>query len=106
MVSFSKILHSNLLLVSQSIFQDVATPQQAATDQYSVINFLGGSAPYKQGSRYGISTDIPEKCTVEHVQMISRHGERFPSKGDGAYFDTVMNTFKSYNQKFKGDLSF
>lgn len=76
MVSFSKILHSNLLLVSQSIFQDVATPQQAATDQYSVINFLGGSAPYKQGSRYGISTDIPEKCTVEHVQMISRHGEK------------------------------
>ena len=80
MVSFSKVLHSNFLLVSQSIFQDVATPQQAATDQYSVINFLGGSAPYKQGSRYGISTDNPDKCTVEHVQMISRHGERFPSK--------------------------
>ena len=106
MVSFSKILHSNLLLVSQSIFQDVATPQQAATDQYSVINFLGGSAPYKQGSRYGISTDIPEQCTVEQVQMISRHGERFPSKGDGATFDKIMNVFKSYGKDFKGDLSF
>lgn len=106
MVSFSKILHSNLLLVSQSIFQDVATPQQAATDQYSVINFLGGSAPYKQGSRYGISTDIPEQCTVEQVQMISRHGERFPSKGDGASFDKIMNVFKSYGKDFKGDLSF
>lgn len=106
MVSFSKILHSNLLLVNQSIFQDVATPQQAATDQYSVINFLGGSAPYKQGSRYGISTDIPEQCTVEQVQMISRHGERFPSKGDGATFDKIMNVFKSYGKDFKGDLSF
>ncbi|CAL1214366.1 unnamed protein product [Candida parapsilosis] len=106
MVSFSKVLHSNFLLVSQSIFQDVATPQQAATDQYSVINFLGGSAPYKQGSRYGISTDNPDKCTVEHVQMISRHGERFPSKSDGAYFDTVMDAFKSYDKEFRGDLSF
>ncbi|KAI5955092.1 hypothetical protein KGF54_001653 [Candida jiufengensis] len=108
MVSFSKTLNSNLLLVAQSIFQDLATPQQASNDQYNIINFLGGSGPYKHGSRYGISTDIPQGCVVEQVQMISRHGERFPSKGDGAYFDTVMEVFNSYkkNNQFKGDLYF
>ncbi|KAI5965768.1 PHO5 [Candida pseudojiufengensis] len=106
MVSFPKVLNSNLLLVAQSIFQDLATPQQASNDQYSIINFLGGSGPYKQGSRYGISIDIPNGCSVEQVQMISRHGERFPSKGDGQFFDTIMESFKSYGQPFKGDLSF
>ena len=37
--------------------------------------------------------------------MISRHGERFPSKGDGKYFNSVMEVFKRYGE-FHGDLSF
>ncbi|KAI3402786.2 PHO5 [Candida oxycetoniae] len=99
-------INPSLLLVGQSVFQDVATPQQASIEQFNIINFLGGSAPYKQRSGYGISTDVPNTCTIEQVQMISRHGERFPSKGDGAYFDGVMSVFKEYGREFKGDLEF
>ena len=44
MVSVSKLINNGLLLTSQSVFQDVATPQQASVQQYNILNFLGGSA--------------------------------------------------------------
>ena len=44
MVSVSKLLNNGLLLTGQSVFQDVATPQQASVQQYNIVNFLGGSA--------------------------------------------------------------
>ncbi|CAI5759322.1 unnamed protein product [Candida verbasci] len=108
MVSLSNILNHGLLLISPSIFVDVATPQQASIEQYNIINFLGGSAPYKQRSGYGISTDLPANCSYEQIQMISRHSERMPSTGDGQFFNQVLSNFNSYKEShvFKGDLSF
>ena len=105
MVSWSRILNPSLLLVPQSVYQDVSTPQQASVEQYNVIKYLGGSAPYIQREGYGISTDFPNTCSIEQVQMISRHGERFPSKGDGVAFEKVLTKFQNYGE-FKGDLSF
>ncbi|EMG48373.1 Acid phosphatase, putative [Candida maltosa Xu316] len=106
MVVLSKLINAGFLLVGQSVFQDVATPQQASVEQYNIIKYLGGSGPYIQNSGWGISTDVPNQCFVEQIQMISRHGERYPSKGDGKFFDTVMQVFKSYGKEFKGDLAF
>ncbi|CAK9441444.1 uncharacterized protein LODBEIA_P53120 [Lodderomyces beijingensis] len=106
MVALSKLLYHGLLLAPQRIFEDVASPQQASVEQFNVINFLGGSAPYKQRSGVGISTDVPETCSVEQVQMISRHGERYPSKGDGVAFRKVLDKLQQYGKNFKGDLSF
>ena len=48
MVSVSKLLNNGLLLTGQSVFQDVATPQQASVQQYNIVNFLGGSALYSK----------------------------------------------------------
>lgn len=36
----------SLLLIGGN-YDDVAAPEQAATEQYNIINFLGGAAPYK-----------------------------------------------------------
>lgn len=105
MVGLSRVLNAGFILSGQSVFQDVAAPHQALIEQYNIVKYLGGSGPYIQNSGYGISTDIPEKCTIEQVQMISRRGERFPSKGDGKYFNSVMEVFKRYGE-FHGDLSF
>lgn len=106
MVGLSQLLNAGFILGGQSVFQNVAAPHQASIEQYNIVKYLGGSGPYIQNSGYGISTEIPEKCTIEQVQMISRHGERFPSKGDGKYFSSVMEVFEKYNGKFRGDLSF
>lgn len=106
MVAISKLINNGLLLAGQSVFQDLATPEQAAVEQYNVISFLGGSAPYKQRNGAGISTDIPEQCTLEHIQLYSRHGERYPSLSVGAGYEKLYKKFKAYNGTYKGDLAF
>ena len=107
MVGFTRILNSGLLLLPYGVFEDVATPQQASIEQYNIIKYLGGSGPYLQRPGYGISTDLNDnQCNVEQIQMISRHGERFPSLGDGKFFNEILDVFKNYNNEFKGDLEF
>lgn len=107
MVGFTRILNSGLLLLPYGVFEDVATPQQASIEQYNIIKYLGGSGPYLQRPGYGISTDLNDnQCNVEQIQMISRHGERFPSLGDGKFFNEILDFFKNYNNEFKGDLEF
>lgn len=106
MVSLSKFFNSGLVLVGQSIFQDVATPEQSATDEYNLIRFLAGSAPYIQNPGFGIDSDFPAQCTIEQVQLFSRHGERYPSLSNGAQLEAIYKKFQNYNQTFNGDLAF
>lgn len=106
MVSISKIINNGLLLVGQSVYQDVAVPEQASVDNYNVIKYLGGAAPYIQHNGFGISSEIPQQCTLDQAHLISRHGERYPSKGLGKKFEKIYAKFQAYNQTYKGDLSF
>ncbi|ABN66997.2 acid phosphatase, secreted [Scheffersomyces stipitis CBS 6054] len=105
MVAIVKFLQHGLLL-SGPVYEDVATPQQASMEQYNIVRYLGGSAPYIQRPGYGISSDIPPHCNLQQVHLLSRHGERYPSKGDGIYFESVLEKFKSHMEPFKGSLSF
>lgn len=105
MVSISKLLNTGFLLASQSIFGKVATPQQASTEQYNVIKFLGGSAPYIQHPGFGISPDIPDQCTVEQAHLMLRHGERYPSKAAGKGYEAIMAKINDYNETFVGQLA-
>ncbi|RCK62363.1 Repressible acid phosphatase [Candida viswanathii] len=108
MVSVSKLVNGGLLLAGQSVFQDVATPQQGSVQSYNILNFLGGAAPYIQRQGYGISTDIPDGCTIEQVQLFSRHGERYPSNSVGRRLESINTKFQNYgsNSTFKGSLAF
>lgn len=106
MVSISKLINNGLLLIGQTAFQDLASPEQSKVEQYNIVNFLGGAAPFIQRSGAGISVDIPPQCTLEQVQLLSRHGERYPAISDGASYEAIYKKIKNYNQTFKGDLSF
>ncbi|EER36162.1 hypothetical protein CTRG_00902 [Candida tropicalis MYA-3404] len=108
MVAISKVLNSGLLLAGQSVFQDVATPQQGSVQSYNILNFPGGSAPYIQRQGYGISTDIPQGCKIQQVQLLSRHGERYPSNSVGRNLESIYKKIQDYseNSTFSGDLAF
>lgn len=106
LAAYYRILHHGLLLVDN--VADVATPQQALREQYNIINFLGGSGPYKQAKGFGIDPNPPNQCTVDHIQLVSRHGERFPSKNDGVRFEAIWDIISQYKKDhgpLKGDLS-
>lgn len=106
MVSFSKILSGGLLFASQNQFRDVAAPELAAKDQYNVVRYLAAAGPYVQSRGYGISTDIPETCTVEQVQYYSRHGERYPGQAVGLSLEATLKKLQGYNSTITGPLSF
>lgn len=106
MVAISQIINNGLLLSSQLVFKDVATPNQAATEQYNLVKYLGGSGPYLQHPGYGISTEIPKQCKIEQVHMILRHGERFPVKGQGEIYEAIYSKFKNHTKPFTGELAF
>lgn len=106
MVSVSKLVNNGLLLVNQAIYKDVATPQQAAIEAFNVINFMGGAGPYIQRPSYGISADLPDQCEIKQVQLISRHGARYPTISTGKGFKSLYDKFQNYNGTFKGDLAF
>lgn len=106
MVSVSKLINNGLLLAGQGAYQDLASPQQAAIEQYNIIRFLGGAAPYIQHQGFGISTDIPDQCTLEQVQLFSRHGERYPSTKSGKSYKAIYEKLMAYNSTFKGELAF
>lgn len=105
MVALSKAMNAGLLLVGQGVYDPLASPQQSATDQYNVVRFLGGQGPYVQREGSGISTEIPSQCTIEQVQLFSRHGERYPSKGLGSNLNSTYNKIAQLKGSLKGDLA-
>lgn len=76
MVGWTKLLSAGLIF--NPLYDTVAAPQLSATDNLNFVRYLGGSGPYVQNAGFGISQDIPPQCTIEQVQLLMRHGERFP----------------------------
>lgn len=107
MVSVSKLVNSGIILAGQSVYQDLATPEQASIEQFNIIRHLGGAAPYVQYSpAFGIGLEFPEECSIEQVQLMSRHGERYPTAKKSGKFKKAISKIKEYGKTFKGDLSF
>ncbi|CAH2353096.1 repressible acid phosphatase [[Candida] railenensis] len=106
MVSVSKLLRGGFLLVDQSIYSDVAVPQQAAVEQFNVIRYLSGAAPYIQNPGLGIPQGIPENCKLEQVQMLGRHGERYPTTNSGNKFKEIYDKLMVFKGTYKDEFSF
>ncbi|KAK6458872.1 acid phosphatase [Scheffersomyces xylosifermentans] len=106
MVSLSKLLTSGFVFAPQAQFRDVASPELTSKQQCNTVRYLAAAGPFIQGSGFGISTETPDQCTVEQVQLFMRHGERFPGLAAGKEHKKVVEKLQSYHGTFKGELSF
>lgn len=106
MVAISQIINNGLILASPLVYKSLATPNQAATEQYNLVKYLGGAGPYIQHPGFGVSTDVPEQCTVEQVHLFSRHGERYPSKKKGGKFEKLLKKLTNLSEPLVGELAF
>lgn len=89
------------------IFDAKSTDTETYGSQEHLFQLLGGAGPYfSYPHSYGISTDIPNQCTIEQVQLFARHGERFPTKNTGAKYQTLWEKMEPFKGSFKGNLSF
>lgn len=65
-------------------------------DQSDLFPFLAGAAPYFPyplgENYYKINTSIPETCTLKQVQVLARHGERYPGTSEGNKLIQLYNT--------------
>lgn len=76
--------------------------------QEHLFPYLAGSAPYfEYPADYGVPTSAPENCQMTHVQLVGRHGERYPSKGVGAKLFSTWYKISNYTaQSSNGSVSF
>ncbi|CAI4878849.1 CLL_collapsed_G0016060.mRNA.1.CDS.1 [Saccharomyces cerevisiae] len=75
--------------------------------QTEIFPFLGGSGPYYSfPGDYGISLDLPEGCEMKQVQMVGRHGERYPTVSKAKSIMATWYKLGNYTGQFNGSLSF
>ncbi|RLV91852.1 Constitutive acid phosphatase [Spathaspora sp. JA1] len=106
MVAISRILSPGLIFVSPDQFRSVATPELAAESQFNIVRHLAAAGPYVQHPGFGISTNTPDQCAVESVQLYMRHGERFPGLNAGIHHKQIVDKLQGYSSTLKGDLEF
>lgn len=68
----------------------------------SLLKYFGGMGPYLGGEYI----KPPNECTVSQVHMISRHGERYPTKNMGSAISQFASNISNLSNNFHGDLSF
>lgn len=79
---------------------------QEAHDQYNVLRFLGTASPYVSGTGYGISREVPDNCNITQVNVIARHGERYPTASAGKEMSKTLERIRNITDELVGDLSF
>ncbi|GKZ20783.1 acid phosphatase pho5 [Aspergillus brasiliensis] len=78
-------------LISQQVF-----------DGENFLEYDGVRGPYVNRISYGISRDPPPQCSVDQVIMIKRHGERYPTSGEGT---SIEQALRKVNDSIAGNYS-
>ncbi|CDO92877.1 unnamed protein product [Kluyveromyces dobzhanskii CBS 2104] len=76
----------------------------SSTDS-SIFPLLNGQGPhYDYPQSFGIPVEVPDQCTVEHVQMLARHGERYPTASKGKLMTALWKKLKVFQGEYSGPL--
>lgn len=106
MVSFARVLTNGLILAGPNVYQSVSTPEQASVEQYNILKYLGGAAPYIHFHGFGIGSETPPGCKVTQVQLLSRHSMRYPTTTKNERFLQLLLKLRSGGRRLKGSLEF
>ena len=68
----------------------------------SLLKYFGGMGPYIGGEYI----NPPDECKVTQVHMISRHGERYPTRNVGSVISRFATNISTLSNNFYGDLAF
>ncbi|GLB03195.1 acid phosphatase pho5 [Aspergillus tubingensis] len=88
-------------LSSSYTFSDSLISQQVL-DGENFLKYDGVRGPYVDRISYGISRDPPAQCSVDQVIMVKRHGERYPTSGEGT---SIEQALKKVNDSIAGNYS-
>ncbi|GAA5820941.1 hypothetical protein JCM11251_001886 [Rhodosporidiobolus azoricus] len=81
-------------------------PSKLETENFDILHYLGNLAPWRTVNHGLNSTaEIPAGCEVEQVQLLHRHGARYPTTGAGTE-SFAKNIVGAPGFEATGDLSF
>ncbi|KAG0636336.1 histidine phosphatase superfamily [Tuber brumale] len=76
--------------------------------EWNILYHLGGNGPWVEkvdGVVKG-GIQVPNDCEIDMAHMMSRHGERFPTKNAGARMIILLKKIGSSGVELKGSLAF
>ncbi|KAI9044943.1 uncharacterized protein KD926_011116 [Aspergillus affinis] len=77
-------------------------------DDWNLLHYLGGNGPWIEkidGEHVSEGIGPPERCSIEQVHMMSRHGERYPTKSAGSRHLALLSRIRESNVPLNGSLS-
>ncbi|CEJ55540.1 Putative Phytase PJ3 [Penicillium brasilianum] len=66
----------------------------------------GQYSPYFSLADAGVSNTVPEKCDVTFVQVLSRHGARYPTASKSKKYKALIQAIKANATAFNGKTAF
>ena len=87
--------------------QSCSTIENGYNCHPNTSHLWGQYSPYfSLSDKSHISPDIPRGCEVTFVQMLSRHGARFPTKSKGKDYKAVVDKIQQNATKLSGKYAF
>lgn len=71
-----------------------------------ISHYWGQYSPYFSLADEGISSAVPSDCDVTFVQVLSRHGARFPTASKSAKYKALIQEIQANATSFKGKAAF
>ncbi|GAA5865518.1 hypothetical protein JCM1840_001427 [Sporobolomyces johnsonii] len=81
-------------------------PSSLVSQDFDILHYLGNLSPWRTVN-HGLkgTAQVPEGCTVEQVQLLHRHGARYPTTGSGTQA-FAKNVVGAEGFKASGNLTF
>ncbi|KAF3387742.1 3-phytase A [Penicillium rolfsii] len=72
----------------------------------SISHRWGQYSPYFSLAGEGVSNTVPDKCDVTFVQVLSRHGARYPTASKSKKYKTLIKDIQANATAFNGKAAF
>ncbi|KAJ6041074.1 hypothetical protein N7499_001252 [Penicillium canescens] len=81
---------------------------QTSGKEWNILYHLGGNGPWIENIHEGAasSPETPEGCSIDQVHMISRHGERYPTRAVGNRHLDFLKRVQDTGLPLNGSLAF
>lgn len=102
---FSERITTLLSPLPAGVFVEQKSPPSSS---WNLFYHLGGNGPWIQKhTREGSAADpLPDGCKVDQVHMMSRHGERYPTRNAGNRHLELLDRLKAPGLSLRGSLDF
>lgn len=83
------------------------TADQGYQCHFEISPYWGPYAPFfSLGAVSEISADIPDGCNITFVQVLSRHGARYPTLHKSTTYSDLISRIQQSANAFRGDFAF